>query len=153
MRVRTGWTRDVSLMHRCLHPGSLTHSRDPSTTADCVRPRQPGSVCDSVLGDRQGRGSPGGNARIRLARYLRRRAESDQGSGGEVPQGHRRNHPCIAGGTGGHHHGTGRIPGSLHCEGETPAQQADLCERTRSRAALQGHRCPRTSEKNTKTSS
>ena len=41
--------------------------------------------------------------------------------------------------------GTGRRLGSLHCEGKTPAQQADRVERTRHRAALQGHHSPRTS--------
>ena len=88
MRVRTGCTRGVSLLHRCSHPGSLTLLLRPSTTADCVRRRQPGSICDSVLGD--DRGSPCGNACMR-------RAESDQGTGGELPQGHRRNHPRIGG--------------------------------------------------------
>ena len=56
--------------------------RDTSTTADCFRPRQRRSICDSVLNDRQGRGSPGGNACIRRARRPWRRAECDQGTGG-----------------------------------------------------------------------
>ena len=34
MRVRTGRTRDVSLLHRCSHPGSFTLLQELQTTFD-----------------------------------------------------------------------------------------------------------------------
>ena len=50
--------------------------KDPSTTPGRVRPRQPASIRDPILGHRQGRSSPGGIIRIRRAWYPWRRQNS-----------------------------------------------------------------------------
>ena len=117
-----------------VHP--LVAGRHPSTTSGRFRPRQPWSTRSSELGH--------GQAEALLVATLACDERGTRGDGQKaikeleqkLPQGHRRNHPRIAGGTGGHYHGTGRS-GQLNCGSETPAQQADRRERTRHRAALQ----------------
>lgn len=130
MRLRTGLTREFSLLHNWSHRVARHYLGDPSTALSRFRPRRAGTIHDLVFRDGQSCSSPGGNSSILRTPYPYRRADSDQATVGNVPQDHRRNIRALQAGTA---MGPDKKPGQLHHEGETLAQQADRCEGTRHR--------------------